>query len=134
MSTADSSFIGELSKIVRMKNPACYFLMFALLACQGSQTQTSDRDWIQLFNGKDLDDWTVKITGYPTGENFANTFRVEDGMMKVSYDGYDQFEEKFGHIFFRKKYSWYLLGVEYRFVGDQAAGGPGWAVRNSGAK
>jgi len=116
-----------------MKNPACYFLMFALLACQGSQTQTSDRDWIQLFNGKDLNDWTVKITGYPTGENFANTFRVEDGMMKVSYDGYDQFEEKFGHIFFRKKYSWYLLGVEYRFVGDQAAGGPGWAVRNSGA-
>src|SRR5688500_15376806 len=116
-----------------MKNPACYLLMFALLSCQGSQTSTSDRDWIQLFNGRDLNDWTVKIAGYPTGENFANTFRVEDGIMKVSYDGYDQFEEKFGHIFFRKKYSWYLLGVEYRFVGDQAAGGPGWAVRNSGA-
>ena len=116
-----------------MKTPACFILMVALLACQGSQTQTSDRGWIQLFNGKDLNDWTVKITGYPAGENFANTFRVEDGMMKVSYEGYDQFEEKFGHIFFRKKYSWYLLGVEYRFVGDQAAGGPGWAVRNSGA-
>lgn len=116
-----------------MKNPACYLLMFALLACQGSQTRTQDRDWIQLFNGRDLNDWTVKITGYPTGENFANTFRVEDGMMKVSYEGYDQFKEKFGHIFFRKKYSWYLLGVEYRFVGDQAVGGPGWAVRNSGA-
>jgi len=90
-------------------------------------------EWVQLFNGKDLKDWNVKITGYRLNENFANTFRVENGVMKVSYDGYDQFNERFGHIFYKDKFSYYLLGIEYRFVNDQAKGGPGWAIRNSGA-
>lgn len=111
----------------------CFFLIIALVACQSSQHQRASGGWIQLFNGKDLSDWRVKIRGYPLGENFGNTFRVEEGAMKVSYDAYSSFDEKFGHIFHRKKFSWYLLGVEYRFVGDQAPGGPGWATRNSGA-
>lgn len=89
--------------------------------------------WIQLFNGRDLNDWQVKITGYPLGENFGNTFRVEDGLLKVRYDGYDAFNERFGHIFHNRKFSHYLLSMEYRFVGEQAPGGPGWAIRNSGA-
>jgi len=97
-----------------------------------NQEQDSN-EWIQLFNGKDLKDWNVKITGYRLNDNFANTFRVENGVMKVVYDGYDQFNERFGHIFYKDKFSYYLLGVEYRFVNEQAKGGPGWAIRNSGA-
>jgi hypothetical protein len=89
--------------------------------------------WIQLFNGNDIKDWHVKIKGYPLGENYGNTFRVEDGRMKVSYDHYEKFDEKYGHIFYKNKFSYYLLGVEYRFTGDQVAGGPDWAYRNSGA-
>lgn len=116
-----------------MKHAACLILILSLIACQGSRNQSDSQRWIQLFNGKDLKDWKVKITGYPLEENFANTFRVEDGMMKVGYDGYEAFDEKFGHIFYKDKFSYYLLGVEYRFVGDQAPGGPGWAIRNSGA-
>lgn len=118
-----------------MKSPGYLLLILILVACQGSKNQISDSGWIQLFNGKDLNDWKVKITGYPTGENFGNTFRVEDGKMKVVYDAdaYPDFAEQFGHIFYKQKYSWYLLGVEYRFVGEQARGGPGWAIRNSGA-
>lgn len=108
-------------------------LITALAACQSSQNNAHTDDWIQLFNGKDLNDWKVKITGYPLGENFGNTFRVEEGKMKVSYDGYEDFQERFGHIFYKDKFSYYLLAVEYRFVGDQVAGGPGWAIRNSGA-
>lgn len=88
--------------------------------------------WIQLFNGKDLTGWTVKITGYPVGENFANTFRVEDGLLKVRYEGYDEFRQRFGHIFYEKPFGSYRLRAEYRFVGDQVKGGPGWATRNSG--
>jgi hypothetical protein len=57
---------------------------------------------------------------------------VEDGVLKVSYDQYDTFGNKFGHLFYKEVFSNYLLRVEYRFVGDQAPGGPGWAVRNSG--
>jgi hypothetical protein len=88
---------------------------------------------IRLFNGKDLHDWTIKIKDHAVNENFGNTFRVEDGVMKVSYDQYDgKFKEQFGHIFYKKPFAAYLLVVEYRFVGAQIADGPGWAFRNSG--
>jgi len=93
----------------------------------------AQKGWTNLFNGKDLKDWTVKISKHEVGENFANTFRVENGMMKVSYDGYQDFDKQYGHIFYKTPYSYYLLKVEYRFVGDQVKGGEGWATRNSGA-
>lgn len=89
--------------------------------------------WKMLFNGKDINDWSVKIRTHDLNDNFANTFRVEDGLMKVRYDGYDQFDRQYGHIFYNTPYSNYLLQVEYRFVGEQANGGEGWATRNSGA-
>lgn len=89
-------------------------------------------EWLQLFNGKDLQGWKVKIRGYDLGENFGNTFRVEDGTLKVVYDQYDQFNRRFGHIFYETPFSNYILRVEYRFVGKQVPGGPGWAFRNSG--
>lgn len=88
--------------------------------------------WVPLFNGKDLDGWTPKIRGYALGENFGNTFRVQDGLLKVAYDQYDQFAERFGHLFYKTPYSHYRFRVEYRFVGEQCPGGPGWAIRNSG--
>lgn len=88
--------------------------------------------WVPLFNGQDLEGWTPKIRGYAVGENFGNTFRVQDGLLKVSYDQYDQFEERFGHLFYKTPYSHYRFRVEYRFVGEQCPGGPGWAIRNSG--
>ncbi|HJS55064.1 MAG TPA: DUF1080 domain-containing protein [Chitinophagaceae bacterium] len=88
--------------------------------------------WIQLFNGKDLNGWTPKITGYALNENYGNTFVVENGLMKVNYNAYPSFDGKFGHIFYKKKYSYYLVGLEYRFTGGQCKNGPGWAFRNSG--
>jgi hypothetical protein len=94
--------------------------------------KTADHAWIPLFNGKNLEGWTPKIKGHAAGENYADTFRVEDGILKVSYDKYDKFNEQFGHLFWKNKYSDYRVRVEYRFVGDQCAEGPGWATRNSG--
>ena len=88
--------------------------------------------WIQLFNGKDLTGWTPKITGYKLGNNFGNTFRVEDGVLRVGYDQYDKFNGRFGHLFYEKPYSHYVIRAEYRFVGEQVSGGPPWALRNSG--
>lgn len=88
--------------------------------------------WKQLFNGKDLTGWTPKIRYHDLGDNYNNTFRVENGLLEVRYDQYDKFNETFGHIFYKKPYSYYLIGVEYRFVGDQCKGGPGWAFRNNG--
>jgi 3-keto-disaccharide hydrolase len=92
-----------------------------------------DREWIQLFDGKSLDGWVPKITGYEAGVNFGDTFRVENGVLKVSYDHYDGFGGRFGHLFYKTPFSHYVLVVEYRFVGEQVKGGPDWGFRNSGA-
>lgn len=89
-------------------------------------------EWVSMFNGKDLTGWTPKIRYSKFGENTGNTFRVADGMLSVRYDEYEEFGQKFGHLFFEKPFSNYRMRVEYRFVGDQCKGGPGWATRNSG--
>ncbi|WP_019987512.1 3-keto-disaccharide hydrolase [Rudanella lutea] len=109
--------------------PLCLLALLSL-----GQGRSKGTGWIELFNGKDLKDWTVKISGHPLNENYGNTFRVTDGKLTVNYDGYTSFDNQFGHIFYKKRpFSAYLLVLEYRFVGQQAPAGPGWAIRNSGA-
>jgi hypothetical protein len=98
----------------------------------GNSEREAEPEWIPLFNGRDLTGWDIKIRGHEMGVNYRNTFRVEDGLLKVSYDQYDTFKEEFGHLFFEKPFSHYRLRVEYRFVGDQVPDGPGWAFRNNG--
>ena len=94
----------------------------------------AEQPWRPLFNGKDLTGWTPKIRGEKVGDNYGNTFRVEDGVLKVVYDRdtYPTFGEKFGHLFHEETFSRYRLRIDYRFTGEQCPGGPGWAVRNSG--
>jgi len=91
-----------------------------------------DEEWLSLYNGRNLDGWIAKIRGHGAGVNFADTFRVVDGLLTVSYDGYDDFGDRFGHLFYETPFSHYRLRIEYRFVGEQANGAPGWALRNSG--
>lgn len=89
--------------------------------------------WISLFNGKNLDGWVVKISGYETGENFADTYRVNRGVIETSYEGYgDDFKNRFGLLFYKKPFSHYRLKMKYRFFGEQAPGIASWAWRNSG--
>jgi len=94
----------------------------------------AEQPWRPLFNGRDLDGWTPKIRGEKFGDNYGDTFRVEDGVLKVVYDPakYPTFGNKFGHLFYKEPFSRYRLRIEYRFTGEQCAGGEGWALRNSG--
>lgn len=108
-------------------------VLVALALPLAAQEKPAEGEWIQLFNGKNLDGWTPKIRYCELGDNYGDTFRVEDGLLKVAYDKYDKFGERFGHLFYKEPFSHYILRVEYRFVGEQCPGGPGWAVRNSGA-
>ena len=103
-------------------------LALFMLSCGNSKKE----NWIQLFNGKDLTGWDIKIKGSPLNENYKNTFRVEDGVMKVSYDEYEKFNAEYGHIFYKELFSHYKFRIEYRFTGDQVPGGESWAFRNSG--
>lgn len=96
------------------------------------ETDVHDEDWTSLFNGHDLNDWIVKINHHEVGVNHGNTFRVEDGILKVRYDDYGDFHEQFGHLYYRRPFSYYHLVVEYRFVGDLQPGAPDYTLRNSG--
>lgn len=93
---------------------------------------SQDGEWIHLFNGKDLDGWTLKVTGSKYGENPLNGFRVEDGILKIDYTNFDKFNGRFGHLFYKEKLSSYMLHVEYRFVGEMLSDAPSYCYRNSG--
>lgn len=95
-------------------------------------TQQRDGEWQRLFDGRDLSNWIVKVAKHDVGENYANTFRVENGMIKVAYDGYTNLNSQFGHLFYRTPFSNYHIVVEYRFVGSWLPDTPDWARRNSG--
>jgi hypothetical protein len=109
-----------------------YLVLLLLIVGATDGFAQQSRKWKQLFNGKNLDGWTVKLRGFDTGENPYNTFYVENGAMKVKYHPDSAFNEQFGHIFYNTPFSHYLLAVEYRFTGKQAKDGPAWAFRNSG--
>lgn len=127
---------------VRLSSIAALFFAMATASIANAQTSESialgvqaetAAEWESLFNGQDLEGWTAKIRGYEYGDNFADTFRVVDGVIRVDYDGYgDKFANRFGHLFWKEKLSHYRLRVEYRFVGEQMPDGAGWALRNSG--
>ncbi|MBT5925857.1 MAG: DUF1080 domain-containing protein [Verrucomicrobia bacterium] len=112
----------------------CLAILIHISSSMHAEEDASGGEWIQLFNGKDLKGWVPKIRYHKLGENYGNTFRVEDGILKVGYDpkAYPEFKETFGHLFYEKPFSNYVLRAEYRFVGKQVNGGPGWAIRNSG--
>ena len=99
------------------------------------KSNPDEKEWIQLFNGRDLKDWSPKFTHHDLGENFNDTFRVEDGLLKVRYDKWQKFTDEFGHLFYKDAFSYYDLVAEYRFVGDQVPTDRkdlGWAIRNNG--
>jgi len=105
-------------------------IVFVVVACNSKKTDKTQ--WTSLFNGKDLEGWVVKISGYPLGENFGNTFRVENEILSVRYDAYDSFNNRFGGLHFERVFSDFRLKVEYRFVGEAAVGAPSWGFRDSG--
>ncbi len=112
-----------------------FLAAITLAACKNdpsNQDPAAQEEWISLFNGKDLDGWTIKFAGRPLGENYLNTFLAEDSMIRVSYANYDSFHNAYAHMYYKEPYSYYKLKFEYRFLGEQTPGGAVWNNRNSG--
>lgn len=107
-------------------------LSLATFATAHAAEGGSDKGWSPLFNGKDLSGWTIKIAGRPLGENYNDTFRVENGILKVSYDKWDKFDRHFGHLYTNQAYSHYILRLQYLFTGKAPEDSPPWAKLNSG--
>jgi hypothetical protein len=100
------------------------------MSCNTPKNDSNSKGWIDLFNGKDLKDWVVKIHHHEVGDNYGNTFRVEDGMVKVRYDQYEKFNERYGHLYFKQPFSHYRLTFEYRFVGIWRTDAPSYTLKN----
>ena len=119
----------------RVRSVSNFRTLFALAGAVVAGCAPPDpppNEWTSLFNGRDLTGWTAKIRGEELGSDPWNTFRVDEGLLTVGYEEYESFDRRFGHLFHETPHSSYRLRVEYRFIGDQVAGGPGWAFRNSG--
>lgn len=106
--------------------------LFLILIIPVNGQEFKKGEWAGLFNGYDFENWTIKFTGHELNDNYKNTFRAEDGILKVSYDEYERFSGEFGHIFYKDKFSNYRIRLEYRFTGEQIEGGPEWGLLNSG--
>ena len=119
----------------RINNFLSILLILLLsISCNEKDKSNSniEENWISLFNGKDLDGWDIKFSGHKLNDNYNNTFQVEDGMIRVVYDEYETFDDKYGHMYYKKPFSYYKIRFDYRFLGEQTPGGESWNVRNSG--
>lgn len=114
-----------------------YFFIIAVILCSATSClqTTHDADtkvWRQLFNGKDLSGWDIKITKHDLNDNYQNNFIVKDSILKVDYSSFSTFDGQFGHIYTKDSFSYYHLRIEYRFSGTKLADAPSWADLNSG--
>ncbi len=107
-----------------------------ILSCKSEKKEptynTEKAQWVSIFNGTDLSNWTIKFTGEDLNVNYKETFVVEDSMIRIKYDNYETFDNKFAHIYYNIPFSYYKLKFDYRFTGTQTKGGAHWNVRNSG--
>jgi hypothetical protein len=112
----------------------CFLIVAAVMLSTPvtAQKNADKEEWVTLFNGKDIKDWVPKINHHETGENYGNTFRVEDGIVKIRYDKYDKFNEQFGHLYYKRPFSYYHLVFEYRLVGEWRKDAPEYTIKNSG--
>jgi hypothetical protein len=98
----------------------------------GGAESTTAGPWRPLFDARTLDGWTPKIAGHPVGENYHQTFVVDHGAIRVSYAGYDRFNNQFGHLFYKTPFKAYRLRLTYRFLDPGLPDTPKWARSNSG--
>jgi len=117
--------------IIPLSIVVCFSLLIS--SCGSKKNpNASKEEWVSLFNGKNLNGWTPKIRGFALGENYKNTFNAKDSTLRVTYQAYDSFDNKFAHLFYKEKFSHYRLKATYRMVGEQVEGGPAWAFANNG--
>ena len=120
---------------MRYISAAILVLVTIITACSPKTAkvkQSLSNGWISLFNGNDLNDWFVKIHHHEVGDNYGQTFRVDDGILQVRYDKYDGFNERYGHLYYKTPFSRYHLKMEYRFVDGWMKDAPSYTILNSG--
>lgn len=120
----------------RTKTNSTLFIItiFLFTSCKSTKNILEvPENWNVIFNGKDLEGWTTKVHHYEVGDNYGDTFRAEEGIIKVRYDKYDgAYNDRFAHLYFDEPYSYFHLSLEYRFIGKMHLGAPVFVEKNSG--
>jgi hypothetical protein len=78
---------GKLGRMWRriLGRAAATFLVIASGAFfMAPNAQAQSQKWVQLFNGKNLDGWVPKFSGFNLGVNYNDTFRVENCLRVTS--------------------------------------------------
>jgi hypothetical protein len=120
-------------KTLKAKAATLAMALAVSLAGCATSSDVAESPWRPLFDGESLTGWTPKIAGLPSGEDQLRTFRVQDGAIVVSYEGYGgKFAGRFGHLFYKAPFRAYRLSLKYRVVGEPVVGTPSYAVYNSG--
>ena len=89
----------------RLKFLLLIVFMVSTISFSIKKSEFTEKEWQTLFNGKNLDGWIVKFHHHELGDNYANTFRVRDGKIVVSYDDYTEFNNRYGHLFYQIPFS-----------------------------
>jgi len=120
-------------KIKQLKFNLFQSFFLLIIGYTVTYAQQSNDGWETMFNGTDLSGWTTKVHHYEVGNNYADTFRVEDNMVKVRYDKYEgEFNNRYSHLYYDKPFSDFHLTMQYRFVGELYKGAPDYTILNSG--
>lgn len=90
-------------------------IVFAAVTLCAPWARAQDADLVKLFNGKNLDGWTVFVDpnnkGYSPDSKPENVFKVEDGVIHVS-------GERFACLTTKDEYANYRLKLEFKW-GDK---------------
>ncbi len=128
--------LNRFNHFLLLNSCLCTFAIVLLFSCSTSKTVVGDlsnvEEWKQLYNGKNLYGWDIKFSGEILNANYKNTFIPMDSFIRVQYNEYTSFDNKFAHMYYFEPYSHYKLKFDYRFFGEQTPGGASWNVRNSG--
>ena len=127
------NFYSNYMKTTLRKQHTMMSTLFFVIGFGIASSQQLNDGWETMFNGNDLKGWTTKVHHYEVGDNYADTFRVEDEIIKVRYDKYEgDFNNRYSHLYYDRPFSDFHLTMHYRFVGEQYKGAPDYTILNSG--
>ncbi len=108
------------------------FLLLSNSILNAQQVKTGKDGWMPLVTENGLKDWIVKIHHHEVGDNYKNTFSIAGDTVKIRYDDYETFNERFGHLYYKTPFSWYHLSFEYKFASPWRTDAPSYTKLNSG--
>lgn len=106
-------------------------VVFVLNFPEVGNSAENGSNWITLFNGKNLDGWSIQLRDQDKNEDPNHLVQVDHGVLHFYKDAQAGSEQPFGYLATAKEYSSYRLRLEYKWGEKKFAPRTG-SVRDSG--